>query len=643
VNTTKAASEAVLVPGLYEHLLTLAIQGQLTSLADPRLAAIEVVDPEDSHSAVAQYVEQLIAKSLRGMRGEEAANRQRNLVERLLRVLSDELGPEWSGRLSLASPLSRLLAVHSSLEMVRQERPDTLLSRSALLTGTRHDPSLGSQLAKEMATADRVDILCSFIRWSGLRILLDQLRQLTAKKSTGVPRLRIITTSYMGATDPRAVEALCKLPNTEVRVSYDTERTRLHAKAYIFHRETGFGSAYVGSANLSSAALSEGLEWTTKLSQYELPYLWQKLVGTFETYWQDEEFEEFNAESTPRLVAAIGRERSGAEVNAGLVNLDVRPYPFQEEILDVLTAEREIQHKNRHLIVAATGTGKTMIAAFDYLRWSRALGSVPPLLFVAHREEILRQSLGTFRAVLRNQNFGELLVGTFEPRQTEHLFCSIQSYNSRELWTGPPDRYQYVVVDEFHHAAAPSYRRLLDHVQPRVLLGLTATPERTDQLDVLQWFGGRASAEIRLPDAINRRLLCPFQYFGVSDSVDLDSLEWQRGGYRVEDLDRVYTAMMFGRDWLSKRFASSFLTRFPRGGSDSASASLMQSLWRGFSTNMEYRHRRCRLTRPVINDTSSNSAFASATSTSFSSLTCTTKASISRKLMRYCFCDRLQA
>ena len=132
-----------------------------------------------------------------------------------------------------------------------------------------------------------------------------------------------------------------------------------------------------------------------------------------------------------------------------------------------------------------------------------------------------------------------LAVGN--PRTVRHLFCSIQSYNTRELWRRPPDEFAYVVVDEFHHAAAPSYRRLLDHVSPQILLGLTATPERSDQLDVLHWFDGRTSAEIRLPDAINRRLLCPFQYFGVADSVDLDSLVWQRGGYRVEDLDRVYT------------------------------------------------------------------------------------------------------
>ncbi len=128
-----------------------------------------------------------------------------------------------------------------------------------------------------------------------------------------------------------------------------------------------------------------------------------------------------------------------------------------------------------------------------------------------------------------------------EPDQRTHLFCSIQSYNSRHLDELPPGHFDYVVIDEFHHAEAPSYLRLLNHVRPKVLLGMTATPERADGLDVFRWFDGQASAEIRLPDAINRRLLCPFQYFGISDSVDLDGLTWQRGGYDVNQLDRLYT------------------------------------------------------------------------------------------------------
>lgn len=527
--------------GLYEQLVTLALQDDLEAMADPRLYAVAHVDAEDAHTVIAQFLEHLLAKGLSTFRGSGAVERQERLVKRIIATLTEELGQDWTQRLSIATPLRRLLAIHAQPVDSAPYRPDTPLARSALLTGTRLDPSLGSQLRKEIATADRVDILCSFIRWSGLRILLDDLRQLTEREGADGPRLRVITTSYMGATDPKAIEALSELPNTEIRVSYDTKRTRLHAKAYLFHRETGFGSAYVGSANLSNAALSEGLEWTTKISHYELPYLWNKIAGTFEIYWQDQEFQPYEGDAPKRLRRAIDRERASDPVLESAVAFDLRPYPFQEEILDILTAEREIHKKHRHLVVAATGTGKTMIGAFDYTRICRELGRRPSLLFVAHREEILRQALGSFRGVLRDQNFGDLLVGGHDPEQESHLFCSIHSYNSRGLVQRARDAFEYVIVDEFHHAAAPSYRQLLDHVQPEILLGLTATPERSDQLDVLHWFGGRTSAEIRLPDAINRRLICPFQYFGLSDSVSLDNLIWQRGGYRVEDLDRIYT------------------------------------------------------------------------------------------------------
>lgn len=528
-------------PGLYELLLTTALRQNLERLADQRLYALAPVDAEESHSAIAQLLEHALASGLASFRGAEAVQKQKRLVDRLVRALTEELGPELTDTLDISTPFQRLLSVLATGSAASVERPDTPLTRSALLTGTRLDPSLGSQLRKEIATSDRVDILCSFIKWSGLRVLLDDLRRLADRPSDFGPRIRIITTSYMGATDPKAIEELSRLPNTDIRVSYDTKRTRLHAKAYIFHRDTGFGSGYVGSANLSNAALSEGLEWTTKISHYELPYLWSKITKTFETYWQDDEFQVFTKDAPEKLRQAIHSERASGSDSAPAVGFDLRPFPFQEEILDVLAAEREVQQKNRHLVVAATGTGKTMISAFDYARVCRRDGTRRSLLFVAHREEILRQALGSFRGVLRDQNFGDLLVGGSEPGQDRHLFCSIQSYNSRELWRQPSGDYEYVVVDEFHHAAAPSYRRLLDHVRPRILLGLTATPERSDQFDVLHWFDGRASAEIRLPDAINRRLLCPFQYFGVADSVNLDGLSWNRGSYRIEDLDRIYT------------------------------------------------------------------------------------------------------
>tara|TARA_R110002073_G_scaffold7245_27_gene41482 strand:+ start:3292 stop:6378 length:3087 start_codon:yes stop_codon:yes gene_type:complete len=542
--------------GLYDQLLTTAIEDEIARLSDPRLATLTPVDAEEAHSTLAQFLERLIASSLASFRGADAVDRQRQLTERILRTLAEGVHHDDAASLSIADPLQRLLAIHQSVSNT-SERPDSPLSRCSLLTGTRLDASLGSQLCKEIATCDRVDILCSFIKWSGLRVILDHLRELVEQNDRLA--VRVITTSYMGATDPKAIEALSELPQTDVRISYDTKRTRLHAKAYLFHRKTGFSSAYVGSANLSNAALSEGLEWTTKISQYELPYLWDKVAGTFETYWQDNEFQMFDQLSLPRLREAIRAERKAGTDCQLAINLDLRPFPFQEEILDVIAAEREVQNKYQHLIVAATGTGKTMIAAFDYARVARELGCKPRLLFIAHRKEILSQALAAFRCVLRDQNFGDLLVDGNQPEQYEHLFCSIQSYNSRTLKAELAQQFEYVVVDEFHHAAAPSYQSLLDYIKPKVLMGLTATPERSDQLDVLSRFGGRASAEIRLSDAISRRLLCPFQYFGVSDSVDLDGLNWQRGGYRVDDLNRLYTGNDVRANLVLQKFLDTIL------------------------------------------------------------------------------------
>ena len=532
-----------LTTGLYEKLIAVTDQQALDALGDPQRFLAEDADGDDVHHAVAQHLEHLLASSLSMFRGKQAAEKQRRLVDRVIQTLIDELGDDWAGQYQLANPLRRLLAIHAE-DSPKTIRPDTPLARSAMLTGTRLDPSLASQLNKEIATADRVDILCSFIKWTGLRLIRNSLLELTAKPMPdGSPRLRIITTSYMGATDPKAVEELSKLPNTDIRVSYDTKRTRLHAKAYMIHRHTGFGSAYVGSANLSSAALSEGLEWTPKISQYELPYLWDKVTATFENYWNDPEFEAFDEAAQPKLVQAIHRERhqNADTPDQKMVTFDLHPYPYQEEILDCFAAERQVQEKFKHLLIAATGTGKTMIAAFDYKRWRAQSRDMPRLLFIAHREEILKQAMGMFRGVLRDQNFGDLLVGGYEPQQMDHLFCSVKSYNSRRLMELPAGHFDYVIVDEFHHAMAPSYQRLMDHVKPQVLLGMTATPERMDGLNVFHWFDDEASAEIRLPDAINRRLLCPFQYFGITDNVDLDSITWQRGGYDINELDRLYT------------------------------------------------------------------------------------------------------
>ena len=192
-------------------------------------------------------------------------------------------------------------------------------------------------------------------------------------------------------------------------------------------------------------------------------------------------------------------------------------------------------NKNKNLVIAATGVGKTVISAFDYKNFCKENNKQPNrLLFVVHREEILKQARDTFRAILKDNNFGDLMVGGNVPNSLEHLFVSIQSFNSKDLCEiTTEDYYDFIIVDEFHHAAAPSYQRLLSYYKPKVLLGLTATPERADNKDIFKYFEDRISGEIRLPEAIDRKLLSPFQYFAVSDSVDLSTLKWQRKrGYR---------------------------------------------------------------------------------------------------------------
>ncbi len=355
----------------------------------------------------------------------------------------------------------------------------------------------------------------------------------------GVP-LRVLTTTYIGATDPRAVDRLVEL-GAEVRVSYETRNTRLHAKAWLFHRDSGLSTGYVGSSNLSAPALTDGLEWNVRLSSAEQGHLLDTFSATFDSYWADPSFEPYDPERDgDRLRAALSRERS-TELPIELTALDVRPYGYQQEILEALAAERVVHDRWRNLVVMATGTGKTVVSALDYRNLRRDHG-IDSLLFVAHRKELLHQSLATFRHTLRDGSFGELLVDGARPQRWDHVFASVQSLAHVDLAELDPHRFDVVVVDEFHHAEAATYRRLLDHLQPRVLLGLTATPERTDGADVGSWFGGHRAVELRLWEALDRGLLAPFQYFGTHDGVALDGLTFRRGrGYDIAELDDVYT------------------------------------------------------------------------------------------------------
>lgn len=269
----------------------------------------------------------------------------------------------------------------------------------------------------------------------------------------------------------------------------------------------------------------------------------KKIAATFESYWNSNEFEYYDENQRERLSHALKAERRFDSNNAELYTMDIHPYFYQQEILDKLAAERNVRGHTHNLIVAATGTGKTVVSALDYRCFrKRNPKKLCRLLFVAHREEILKQSLYTFRAVLKDANFGEMFVGNYKPDNIDNLFISIQTFNSQDFTLKTsPDFYDYIVVDEFHHAAALTYQKLLSYYKPKILLGLTATPERMDGKSILPYFNNRIAAEIRLPEAIDRKLLCPFQYFGVTDNVDLDELKWTNGGYDKGELSRVYT------------------------------------------------------------------------------------------------------
>ena len=533
-----SVGEHELVDGVYERLIDRATRRELRALAgasaDERaLLAAEAPD------RLAAHVAQRLHATLRRI---NQPDEQVAMVQQVLAHL-DAADADAERSLLLEEPASLLTRVGPPL-LPGEDRPPLPLiplSDSDLLVNARDEPRLGESLVRELETADRVDLLVAFIRFAGIRVLLDPLRRLAER---GVP-LRVITTTYLGSTERRALDDLRAL-GAEVKVSYDTRSTRLHAKAWLLHRDSGYSTAFIGSSNLSRAALLDGLEWNVRLAEAHAPTVIEKIAATFESYWADPEFETYGDGDTARFDAAIDAERTGGEDGRLTITsgLQVRPWPYQQEILEALEVERRRHDRWRNLVVAPTGTGKTVVAALDYRRLAThhdGLSDRPSLLFVAHRKELLEQSLRTFREVEQDGSFGELLVGGQRPAQWRHVFASIQSLTAAGIERLAPDRFEVVVVDEFHHAEAATYRRLLDQLDPKVMLGLTATPERTDGLDIRGWFEGRFAFEMRLWDALDQRLLSPFQYFGIADDTDLSKVTWRRGGYVAAELSDVLT------------------------------------------------------------------------------------------------------
>lgn len=384
----------MLKKGLYEEIINREIKQELLTL-DGDTYAIEKgnLDVEEARKFLAAYISNVTRKALDFVRGterndEEALLKQIAACNRVITTLAKELDDTSFERLEIDEAGEVLQAVHSKLNDVRSiqkektVRPVTSIAESSLFTGAVQEPSMPHELKKEILSCDEIDFLVSFVKWSGIRIIMNELKTFTERGG----KLRIITTSYMEATDFKAVMELAKLSNTEIKISYDIERTRLHAKAYMFKRNTGFTTAYIGSSNLSNPALTSGLEWNLKVSEKDSFDIINRFKATFNSYWNDDEFNTFhpdNKTDRENLQEALKKKSRSEEIDFHL-HLDIRPYYYQKEMLENLQVERDVFDRNKNLLVAATGVGKTVISAFDYRRFVKEKGGRSKLLFVAH-------------------------------------------------------------------------------------------------------------------------------------------------------------------------------------------------------------------------------------------------------------------
>ncbi len=526
-------SSEQLPPGLYEELVTVAL-GQLIDSLDETTRAQRIgLSTADAPSRLAAHVGRVVSIVLESLDDESRAVAGVALVDDLLAVLAQH-APGTVDDLRLTEPAALLAAIErrqpdGSFREIG--RPLTSLLDTTLLVNAPGEPTILHELIGEIPSAQRIDVLMAFVRLSGIRPMLPKLQ----RHIDDGGQVRLLTTTYTNSTQLEALEALIET-GAQVRVSYDNTTTRLHAKSWIFQRARGNSTAYVGSSNLTHSAMVPGLEWNVRLSGVSNPDVVARMAAVFETYWEGGDFVPFEPDEFRQRTALHDTGRTTI-----IPPTELMLKPFQERLLERIEVARAHGH-HRNLLASATGTGKTVMAAVDYRRLRQDLPRAR-LLFVAHRQEILEQSLATFRHALHDAAFGELWVGSHRPREFEHVFASIQSLSAAGVESIEPDHFDVVIVDEFHHAAAPTYTRLLGRLQPRELLGLTATPERADGLDVLRFFDGRISAELRVWDAIDQQYLVPFAYYGIHDGLDLRDVPFRRGtGYDVGELTNVYTA-----------------------------------------------------------------------------------------------------
>lgn len=392
------------------------------------------------------------------------------------------------------------------------------------------------QLLKSFQKAESVDIIVSFLMESGVNMLIKHLGNALKRGA----KIRILTGNYLGITQPSALYQIKRKLGNQIDLRFYNEKNRsFHPKSYIFHYED-YSEIYIGSSNISRSALTSGIEWNYRFRSTTDPESYDKFYETFEDLFQnhsiaidDEELRKYS-KNWHKPAVSKDLERYDAESEDEKVKELFEPRGAQIEALCTLEHTRA-EGARRALISAATGVGKTYLAAFDSEKYKR-------VLFVAHKEEILRQAANSFKNVRKSDDYG-FFDGNEKCTDKSVIFASVATLGKSEYLNEtyfPKDYFDYVVIDEFHHAVNDQYMRIVEYFKPQFLLGLTATPERMDGRNIYEICDYNVPYEISLKDAINKGMLVPFHYYGIFDKTDYSQLHQVRGKYDDRELNKTY-------------------------------------------------------------------------------------------------------
>ena len=422
-----------------------------------------------------------------------------------------------------------------------------------VMTGDRNRlMQLYYQLIHSISKAKRIDIIVSFLMESGVRMLLKDLK---GALDRGVC-IRILTGNYLGITQPSALYLLKQTLGDRVDLRFYNEKERsFHPKAYIFHYEN-YSEIFIGSSNISRSALTSGIEWNYRFSSLKDQENYGLFYRTFEDLFlhhsvriDDAELKRYS-KNWHRPAAAKDLDRydeSEADPDTK-VRMVFEPRGAQIEALCALENARA-EGAVKGLVQAATGVGKTYLAAFDSQKYRT-------VLFVAHREEILKQAAESFRNVRRSDEYG-FFDGKSKCTDKPVIFASVATLGNMEYLNDryfPRDFFQYLVVDEFHHAVTDQYQRIVAYFKPEFMLGLTATPERMDGRSIYEICDYNVPYEISLKEAINKGMLVPFHYYGIYDDTDYSSLHVVRGRYDEKELNETYIGNVHRHEMIYKYY-----------------------------------------------------------------------------------------